>query len=253
VALPSAIAPADAAKSADGSKLQLLLTDGTMWECKPGQGAAWKQLKRQKAEASRLFVCQNQDESRRVEWDTVFDAKGEVLATLAPAPDFGQGCFSADGRWLAQFDLQRRCRVYSTKDWKGVWLAPGTSSTALSSDVESAIRPVWGPKDAWLAFTDGMDIHVIEAGTWRSLARLQSPLELPIQYLFCTPDGARIIAQRGGCSVEVWELPQLSREMKELGLDLAIPPPLPAPPISKGLEGPIREAELPFPTFGIRK
>jgi WD40 repeat protein len=158
----------------------------------------------------------------------------------------GRVSFSPDSKRLIYVDRRYQWEVYDGPEWRQIASSDNLADVGVSYPYGMNLEAAWSPDASWFAaLCDGTDIQLVECGTWRIMARLHGPLEIPVDSLHITGDGSCLVVQRRDLPVEIWYLRKLEQEMHVLGIDLRLPPPVPHPTSPPGLEGPIEELVLP--------
>jgi WD40 repeat protein len=158
---------------------------------------------------------------------------------------------SPDNKWLAAGGMTTR--VWSAETGKPAWTQAGGVITAKSFDASSQRLIIAGAgtvmaREAatgnvlWeapvMSTSEGMvtcspdgklaacrltplNIDLLETATGRRLARLEHPVAKVVQHMAFSPDGSLLSVSCGGHSVQIWNLKELRRQLKELQLDWA--------------------------------
>jgi WD40 repeat protein/tRNA A-37 threonylcarbamoyl transferase component Bud32 len=176
----------------------------------------------------------------------IFEARAPYARHVLRAETTGCVSFSPDSRRLVFTDRNHRWFVHDAPDWHQV-ASSGEADNALPTSVAgAAVEAAWSRDASWFAVArDRTDIHLVEAGTWRTMARLHGPLELPVKNVNITSDGSSVVVQRSDGPVEIWNLRKLEEEMHALGIELQLPPAINPPPSPPELAGPFDELVLP--------
>ena len=157
----------------------------------------------------------------------------------------GRACFSPDSKRMVIMDRKQQWEVYDAPDWHLVASSSGNSTDAAETNTVN-LEAAWSPDSSWFAVVcDGTDIQLVEAGTWRRMARLHGPLEIPVSCMNVAADGSFLVVQRRDLPVEIWDLRKLEEEMSALGIDLRLPRAVTPPPTPPDLAGPFEEVGLP--------
>ena len=125
--------------------------------------------------------------------------------------DYGTGIiFSPDGEWL--MTTTPPCRLWTVGTWREARQIGGEgrcfSPDGLLVVVEDATRV----------------IRLVEAGTGRTLARLESPDLCKAWGATFSPDGSRlVVTTNDGPAVHVWDLRAIRRHLAKMGLDWDAP------------------------------
>ncbi|MDR3457513.1 MAG: protein kinase [Verrucomicrobiae bacterium] len=145
-----------------------------------------------------LFVWNTQ--SGKVIWSTAVHDRGGVA-------------FSPDGRELAA-TTDAGVTVWDLASSNVVWHATDCGGTVR----EDAI--VWSPDGRLLAATHGrFATDLLAAATGELLARIEHPEPQLISSLGFSPDGTQLAVGCLSGRVQVWDLPELRRQLAALGLD----------------------------------
>jgi WD40 repeat protein len=212
-----------------------------------------------------------------------------VRCTLAPHPGLNRAVLSPDGRWV----VTSGWHTQSVKIWdartgavvkelrlgvtNNAFFSPDgrTLVTSLGEeyrfwDVETwkpARRLAWDIPSypGWVAFSPDRTllalelspafIHLIDAATGRTLAKLEDPRSDRAQWLGFTPDGAGLVAiATYSKAIHVWDLRAIRRHLATMDLDWESPSYPPAPVYGEPLRdrlvtGPDIVAR-PFASFG---
>ena len=129
--------------------------------------------------------------------------------------------FSPDGRWLAMAGWEYQ--VVPVGDWTNRQvLIPNAGgrphgSTAFSPDGR-----------LWARLKSSTSYELVEPGTWRTVAVLQSPHPFPIAAPGFSRDGTRFAVVDPMYGVQIWDLREVRRELADMGLDWDQPPYPPA-------------------------
>jgi serine/threonine protein kinase/WD40 repeat protein len=126
------------------------------------------------------------------------------------------------------FCPQGRCLVTGTVTEFIIWEVASWQQTrrlAWEPGVGGAGNAAFTPDGKLLAITVSPSvIELIDAVTWRPLARLQGPDTDPVMLPGFTPDGSRLFVVRTAGGVRVWDLRWVREQLKSLGLDWDMPP-----------------------------
>jgi WD40 repeat protein/tetratricopeptide (TPR) repeat protein len=126
--------------------------------------------------------------------------------------DYGTGVtFSPDGKWLMTGDP--RCRLWAVGTWREAEQKIGGNGLCFS------------PDGRLVAAVDATKvIHLVEAETGRTIARLESPDSCDVNRATFSPDGSRlVVTSNEGPAVHVWDLRAIRRRLVEMGLDWDAP------------------------------
>lgn len=127
----------------------------------------------------------------------------------------GVPVFSPDGRLLA-VGTARRFIVYGTADWQPRWEVPRDTGSALSG------LCAFDPRGRLLAVTHTLrQVRLLDADTGGTVATLDSPIPERITALTFSRDGSRLAVATSQAEVQVWDLAELTRALRDLGLDLS--------------------------------
>ncbi|MBX3747676.1 MAG: hypothetical protein KF833_20395 [Verrucomicrobiae bacterium] len=167
----------------------------------------------------------------------VFDVRtGRRVATLGE--ETGGVQFSADGRWVLLASV-RGCQVFETRGWERVWWRPAAvrhpNYSAVGAVSPDGTRVVYGESSRHLV--------LLEGGSGRTLAALESPAASPWVAARWSDDGRRVIGLTRENAVEIWDLEALGEALAGMGLDWDKP--LSGPPVAV-----FGEVEMPrYPTW----
>ena len=169
-----------------------------------------------------------------------------VRLNLGSGEQPGRASFSPDSRRMIFMDASHQWSVFAAPDWHHVASSEKSSATVWTNTLGPALEAAWSPDASWFAAVcDGTDIHLVEAGTWRTLARLHGPLDIPVSSMRVGADGSSLVVQRRDGPVEIWDVRKLGEEMRALGIDLRLPPAITPPSAPPDLAGPFDEVALP--------
>lgn len=147
----------------------------------------------------------------------MLDASTEQVVHSWPELNTAYVSFTPDGEWL----------VTGTADEYRFWRAdtwePGRR---LTRGVQSGIAsPLAFSSDGRiLATLKGLGtIELHDLNTGETLAALESPAPQAVYYLGFSPQG-NLLAVIGSSAVQLWDLAEIRRELKTLGLDWHLPP-----------------------------
>ena len=187
-----------------------------------------------------------------------------VRCILAPHPDLNRAVLSPDGRWV----VTSGWHTQSVKIWdartgamvkelrlgvtNNAFFSPDGRTLVTSRGEEYRFWDVetWKPDrrlaweipsyPGWVAFSPDRTllalelsaavIHLIDAATGRTLAKLEDPRSDRAQWLGFTPDGAGLVAiATYAKAIHVWDLRAIRRHLATMDLDWESPPYPPAP------------------------
>ena len=183
---------------------------------------------------------------------------GAVRCTLAPHPGLNRAVISPDGRWVATSGWHTSSiKVWDARTGSMVKELPvGSNNTAFFSpdgrtlvssrgdeyrcwDVASWLPTLRLPWDihsypGWVAFSPDRKllamerspavIHLIDAATGRTVAKLEDPRSDRAQWLGFTADGAGLVSiARFSSAVHVWDLAAIRRHLAAMQLDWESP------------------------------
>jgi WD40 repeat protein len=143
-------------------------------------------------------------------WDV---ASGNLIRELAGGTRTHLA-FSPDSRWLAS-GSSKGFHVWNTTTWNEEFLLPLQDGTHTEGRVLT-----FSPDGKLLALlTAPAEVSLLECSTWKKVAVLDAPGDNLIRRLRFSPNGNYLGA---GCSaswVEVWNIRELRRSLRDLGLD----------------------------------
>jgi WD40 repeat protein len=114
-------------------------------------------------------------------WDTAGGTKrGEVAGLGSSTSDLA---FTSDGARLALTNRDRSVRVVDVATLAELWRVDHESEP-------SAVA--FSPDDAWLAYSLGGEVHLVDTATWRAGARIVGG-ENTLNRLAWSPDGTRLV------------------------------------------------------------
>ncbi len=126
------------------------------------------------------------------------------------------GVFSPDGKWLAFSDFIENT-VLSTDNWLPVFHSPRRSASLLG-------HLSFSRDGRLLSVMDSMaSCSLLEAGTWRTLARFESPLDEVFERTALSASGRYFTAVGTRREIYVWDLAALDRELRTLGFGGILP------------------------------
>jgi WD40 repeat protein/serine/threonine protein kinase len=160
----------------------------------------------------------------------VWDTQSTQGAVKTLWPDLGrvQPKFDPSGEWLFA-SANEECRVYEVGTWRLVDGIAAREAPTSEDDLFGAAAA--SPDGELLAIRSSLStIRLVETSTWRELATLEPIEPLTIQALAFGPDGSQLAAASVSGPVQLWDLREIRRELRELGLDwdMAPYPPLPS-------------------------
>lgn len=122
--------------------------------------------------------------------------------------------FSPDGRWLVVGTGQRFV-LYKTDDWRMQWERPRDTASALSGVA------AFNPDGQIMAVTHTLrQVHLIETATGQLIATLDAPIPERVTTLCFSRNGSLLAAGTSDAGVQLWNLDQLRRELRGLGLEM---------------------------------
>jgi tetratricopeptide (TPR) repeat protein len=156
---------------------------------------------------------------------------------------------SPDGEWLGAGSQRAGAQIWRLRDHlkvadlpvtkggylnfspDGKWLLTGSPPSKLWASGTWALHRELGgtglcfaPDSRLLAILDdGQVIRLVEAGTGRVIARLQSPDRAAVTSAVFSPDGSRLVLVGENSTVHVWDLRALRKALAALGLDWDAP------------------------------
>jgi len=134
--------------------------------------------------------------------------------------------FSPDGKWLGT--TSGGLQLWSTESWKMQQKIGGGTF-------------VFSPDSEMLVVETGYGVlRLVNPETGKDYARLEDPNQDRARYIRFSPDGTQLVATNdGSCSVHVWNLPKIRKQLAQMGLDWHAPAYAPAVG-EKGKAMPIR-------------
>ena len=205
----------------------------------------------------------------------ILDLDDEVVRHNLIHPAVSYGVLSPDGRWAATsgwhspsvkvWDARTGALAADLKTGpqNAAYFSPDSQTliTSLGGKYEFHEIPSWRPVrelrweipsyPGWVAFSPDRKIvalelspavvHLLDAASGRTLARLQDPNSDRAAWLGFTPDGGRLVVVAGySRAIHVWDLRKITHQLDEIGLrdELVASLPADAPaPRSGGLLG----------------
>ena len=142
----------------------------------------------------------------------IWDALTGKLLHEHPTQPHAAVAFSPDSRWLLTGGLEYHALPVST--WTN-WhlLEPCKGEHILGMMAFSPDGRLWA------RLKTNTSYELVEPGTWRVLAVLQSPYPIGLGWPRFSADGTLFAAADVGDGVQVWDLRQLRAELRSLGLD----------------------------------
>jgi hypothetical protein len=157
------------------------------------------------------------------------------------------GAFSPDGRHLVMVDVSYEWKLYGQDAWARPEkvVDPGHKTVKDGGTVTGSQIPAWARSGRWFAVSpDGKRVSLVDLATQQELLTLESPIDLMIDVMLVSEDERTLVLQRRGGSVEIWHLDRLAREMRALGVEVALPDPPPPKATPTDLAGEFEEIEL---------
>jgi WD40 repeat protein len=154
----------------------------------------------------------------------VFDVQNGKLALSVPEANNSSAAFSPDGKWLV-IGTGPEYRLWSVGSWE-----PGLRiARAETTDIPGPIA--FTPDGRMLALVpSGPLLRLIDPASGLELATLEAPdVEVRIQALSFSPDGAYLVAGSQSRRLHVWDLRLIRQRLAAMGLDWDLPPYAPAP------------------------
>jgi serine/threonine protein kinase/WD40 repeat protein/tetratricopeptide (TPR) repeat protein len=223
--------------------------------------------------------------SPRVDQVLLFELANPQRKLLLESPQLRLAAFSPDGRWLATGNWQGRgARVWDARTGKpvhdfdvggpdaraawpafspdGKWMVTGTRAeyrfweVGLWKSAHGLPRENAGQAPGWIVFApDGQvlallhgmtEVRLVDPATGREFARLPAA---GTPYCF-SPDSSQLVTDAGrDGSFQVWDLREIRRHLKEVGLDWDRRPyPRPTPDSAGPLRVRVLAAETPPPS-----
>ena len=142
----------------------------------------------------------------------VWNVSERRLECTLPIPGSADVAFSPDGKYLATGGS--KYKVWETSSWRRLYEVPRQDTEAFAGSM------VFSPDSRWLAVLDrNREIIIVEAATGNELVRLQPPRQHLINALCFDAAGSKLIALQADQSLQIWDLREVRRELKALGLD----------------------------------
>ena len=141
----------------------------------------------------------------------VWRVQDQVKVVELPV-DYGtRVAFSPDGKWL--MTMRDPCRLWATGNWALTRELPGHGLC-------------FSPDSRLVATLDSSQvIHLVEADSGRTIARLESPSSSNVDAATFTTDGSRLVLNsEDELAVRVWDLRAIRRRLVAMGLDWDAPP-----------------------------
>jgi WD40 repeat protein len=148
----------------------------------------------------------------------IWDARsGNLIRELIPQEHTARASFSPDAKWL----LTGTATEFSLWDVSTWQLA---RQLRREQGVDNPGSAAFTPDGRLLAVTlSPAMVELLDAATWRPLARLQAQDPDPILLPGFTPDGSRLVVVRAAGGAYVWDLRRIREELKALDLDWDMP------------------------------
>jgi WD40 repeat protein/tRNA A-37 threonylcarbamoyl transferase component Bud32 len=145
----------------------------------------------------------------------------QSIAPLPPLMDEGRHVsveFSPDGRWLAAGRGQG-VRIWSARRWDA---PPRTLHGRTAS--WGADHFAFSPASRILAFSrTTTEIQLYDLETSEEIARLHAPDARDIDRLCFSPDGSRLAVATQNRVIQLWDLRDIRRTLRGMGLDWGLP------------------------------
>ena len=171
---------------------------------------------------------------------------------VGPLRDVRSVALSADGEWLATGSHRTRCpglahprrhgrqgrraadrfgtRGRLQPRWQ-MGVDAGITLPALGAGHRAQVRQIGGyglcfsPDGGLLAVQDADKVlRLVEAGTNRTVARLESPDLCDVEWATFSPDGSRLVViTNEGPAVHIWDLRAIRRKLADIDLDWEAP------------------------------
>ncbi len=164
---------------------------------------------------------------------------GRVVKRQRGGTDYALVQFSPDGKRLLVFSTEGS-RFWRVRDWEEI-------GPAIEKGGYGRSAPEFSPDGQFLAWESGEGaLRLIDTTTGRDLARLESPDQGRCEYTTFSQDGRLLITtNRDYPAVHVWDLHELRKQLKEMGLDWDAPPcPTPAEDRAKRFLLPSLDVEI---------
>jgi tetratricopeptide (TPR) repeat protein len=169
---------------------------------------------------------------------------------VGPLDDCRNVSVSPDGQWLATGSFARGAQVWRVRDAarmadlpidSGTWVAFSPDGKWLMTDSPCRLWAVgtwseaeqkiggnglcFSPDRRLMAVVDATGvIHLVEAETGRTIARLESPDSCNVNRATFSPDGSRlVVTSNEGPAVHAWDLRAIRRRLVKMGLDWDAP------------------------------
>ncbi|MFO0841547.1 MAG: tetratricopeptide repeat protein [Gemmataceae bacterium] len=126
--------------------------------------------------------------------------------------------FSPDGRWLAT-GADRDYTLWEVDTWGPRHVIPKVDENELPGVV------AFSADGALMAVRHSLHrIKLIDPGAGRELATLEPPFSSPIEAMYLSPGGTRLVAVSRTGFAAVWDLRLVRRQLADRGLDWGLPP-----------------------------
>jgi WD40 repeat protein len=141
-------------------------------------------------------------------WDAT---TGKFVRTL-PTSDNATVEFSPDGKWLLTAD--ENYRLWKTGSWE-----PGPSIDLPRKNVPIGYADFSADGRLLAVVHAGREIHLLEPGTARTIAVLETPSRARLAAPRFSPDATRLAAASANGEVHIWNLPLIRQQLAAMGLD----------------------------------
>jgi WD40 repeat protein len=134
-----------------------------------------------------------------------------------PSGDGSTPVFSPDGKRLL---ISAGLAIRPIRRWEvGTW-----AETPFQEPIKGQYA-AFSPDGKLVVLETGSGVvRLIDAGTGREYARLEDPTQDRTDRFAFTSDGTKLVCTGDGCSVHIWDLQAIRRELAEMELDWESPP-----------------------------
>jgi WD40 repeat protein len=142
----------------------------------------------------------------------VWDAQTGKLLHEHATKSHAAVAFSPDGRWL--MTLAEECHALPVGTWTNWQLVrPFTGHQVLLLTAFSPDGRLWARPKTPTSY------ELVEPGTWRAVAVLESPYPIGLAGPRFSPDGALFAAADAALGVQIWDLRELRAALRPMRLD----------------------------------